>query len=170
MSLDPFLLATARAAARTLQDAERAIEPLREDYRTCIRALNAGGASLREIAAALGLSHQRVHQLVQGEGRPMQKAPPPHAVARPVEVGPTCGLCGEAAIDGAPGLPVCAGCRKIGRLLMAGEVLEGDRGLRLARRHQRPHCLGCHRLPQAGEVFLAGVEGAVCPDCLERRE
>lgn len=170
MSLDPFLLATARAAARTLQDAERAIEPLRQDYRACIRALNADGASLREIATVLGLSHQRVHQLVQREARPKAKIVQPETPSVAVAAAPTCALCGVAVVEGDGSPPICAACRKAGRILMTGETPKDDRGLRLARRHQRPHCLGCGRMPGAGEVFLAGVEGAVCPDCLERRQ
>jgi len=173
MSVDPFLLATARAAARTLQDAERAIEPLRQDSRACIRSLSAGGASLREIAAALGLSHQRVHQLVQGEARPKSTRTPAESTLASVLVtgGATCALCGEEAeIEGGGSPPLCAACRKDGRLLMAGEMPADVRGLRLVRRHQRPHCLGCRRLPDAGEVFLAGPQGALCAGCLERRE
>jgi len=170
MSLDPFLLATARAAGRTLQDAERAIEPLRQDYRACIRALSAGGASLREIAAALGLSHQRVHQLVQGEARPKAKAVRADAAHAPaITATPACALCGAARIEAGGEAPLCAACREAGRVLMAGKALEDDRGLRLVRRHQRPHCLGCGRVPEAGEVFLAGPEGAVCAACLGRR-
>jgi len=169
MSLDPYLLATARAAARTLHDAERAIEPLRQDYRDCIRALNAGGASLREIAAELGLSHQRVHQLVQGEGRPKVKIAQAQTAPVPVAAAATCALCGEAEIEDTGGLPLCAACRGAGLVLLAGEVPDDGRELRLARRHQRPHCLGCGRQPDAGEVFLAGSAGAVCPECMERR-
>jgi len=166
MPLDPYLLATARAAGRTLQGAERAIEPLRQDYRACIRALNAGGASLREIAAALGLSHQRVHQLVRGEARPAGRPAPTDVAAVPAGAEKACVLCGGADGNVTGHSPVCASCRKAGRTLLAGEGLEDDRGLRLARGHQRPQCLGCGRQPEAGETFVAGAGGAVCPECL----
>lgn len=166
MSLDPFLLAKARAAIRTLQEAERAIEPLRHDYYASIRSLSTGGASLREIAAALGLSHQRVHQLVQGEARPKAKRALPPALSRVADSAPTCALCDEADVATGARLPICSDCRKTGRILMAGQALADDHGLRLARRHQRPHCLGCGRQPDAGEVFLAGARGAVCAECL----
>jgi len=49
-----------------LQLADRA----RIDLHHAIRRLHAAGGSLREIAEALGLSHQRVHQIVDTEEGP----------------------------------------------------------------------------------------------------
>src|SRR5260370_31413615 len=41
-------------------------ERRRAEYHQAIRRLHAAGASMREIADELGLSHQRVHQIVNG--------------------------------------------------------------------------------------------------------
>jgi len=168
MALDPYLLATARASARTLQDAEQSLEPLRRDYCGCLRALNAAGGSLREIATEFGLSHQRVHQLVQGDRaitkRQMREKQTP---ARPRTLAGCC-LCGDDAGHRSAAVPLCMPCHQAALSLLAGEgEAEADgRGIRLLRRHQRPRCLGCERLPEAGETFIGGPLGALCPQCL----
>ena len=67
MTLDDKTLEEARALrARQLElqhDADRA----KLDYHHAIRRLHAAGGSMREIAEVLGLSHQRVHQIVEGD-------------------------------------------------------------------------------------------------------
>lgn len=52
---------SARSEFETRQDA---VESARDDYHTAVRALHDAGMSIRHIAAELGLSHQRVHQIV----------------------------------------------------------------------------------------------------------
>jgi hypothetical protein len=53
--------------AERLIESEREAEPVRADFHCAIRRLHLRGASLREIASALGMSHQRVH-IVEGAG------------------------------------------------------------------------------------------------------
>lgn len=66
--MDEQLLNQARAAGARLADAEREALLTRADYHTAIRRLHLAGASLREIARALSLSHQRVQQVVSAAG------------------------------------------------------------------------------------------------------
>jgi hypothetical protein len=69
--LDPVTLREARESRDRMLEAQHALERARADYGHAIRRLHAEGGSLREIAESLGISHQRVHQLVDGdEGRP----------------------------------------------------------------------------------------------------
>src|SRR5260370_39712534 len=68
MTIDEGLLGKAREAGARLADTERAFHAARWDYRTAVRRLHLGGGTLREIAAALGLSHQRVQQIVDEAG------------------------------------------------------------------------------------------------------
>ena len=62
------LLTEARQAQERLIDAERDVEVARAEFHRAVRRLHLHGSSLRELAAGLGLSHQRVHQIVEEAG------------------------------------------------------------------------------------------------------
>src|SRR6185295_4059690 len=68
MALDPHQLDRARAAGVIWEDAERQALLARAEYHIAVRRLHLAGASLRDVAAALSLSHQRVQQIVQDAG------------------------------------------------------------------------------------------------------
>jgi len=65
MTLDREALERAQTARDRLVDLQHEAEVARVDYHHAIRQLHAKGGSLREIADSLGLSHQRVHQIVE---------------------------------------------------------------------------------------------------------
>ena len=65
--LDPTALREARDSRDRMLEAQHELERARADYGYAIRRLHAEGGSLREISESLGLSHQRVHQLVEGD-------------------------------------------------------------------------------------------------------
>jgi ClpX C4-type zinc finger len=100
MALDPDLVRDAEAARARLRDAQHAAERARADYHHAVRRLHERGGSLREVAEALRLSHQRVHQIVGA----LDEGP----------VGP-CSFCGcsreecEKLIAG-PGVFICERC------------------------------------------------------------
>jgi hypothetical protein len=68
MPLDSSLLGQARTAEARAIAAEHDAETARTEFRRAIRRLQLAGGSLREIAAEFGLSHQRVHQIVEATG------------------------------------------------------------------------------------------------------
>jgi hypothetical protein len=70
MTLDEQILAEAKEVRSRLVDLEGQTAHARVDYHHAIKKLHASGGSLREIAEALELSHQRVHQIVDGPGGP----------------------------------------------------------------------------------------------------
>src|SRR5262245_13738159 len=70
MTLDEHILAEAKEARQRLVDLESQTAHVRVDYHHAIKKLHAAGGSLREIAEALELSHQRVHQIVDGPAGP----------------------------------------------------------------------------------------------------
>jgi len=75
MTLDEPILAEAKEVRQHLVDLESQTAHARVDYHHAIKKLHAAGGSLREIAEALELSHQRVHQIVDGPAGP-PGAPP----------------------------------------------------------------------------------------------
>jgi ClpX C4-type zinc finger len=66
--MDENLLAAARQAQEQLVEADHAAEVAKAQFHRAVRRLHLSGASLREVAAALHLSHQRVHQIVETAG------------------------------------------------------------------------------------------------------
>ena len=64
MTLDEKLLTEAKDVRERLLDLQHDVDRARVDYQHVIRRLHAAGGSMREIAEELGLSHQRVHQIV----------------------------------------------------------------------------------------------------------
>jgi hypothetical protein len=64
MTLDDQLLSEAKTVRGRLLDLQHEVDVARVDYQHVIRRLHAAGGSMREIAEELGLSHQRVHQIV----------------------------------------------------------------------------------------------------------
>lgn len=68
--LDPTILTEARTSRDRLLELQHELERARADYNHSVRRLHAAGGSLREIAEDLGLSHQRVHQIVEGGETP----------------------------------------------------------------------------------------------------
>jgi ATP-dependent Clp protease ATP-binding subunit ClpA len=75
--MDEAILGEAKAARDRLIAAQHEVDDARADYHHAVRRLHASGASMREIAEALGISHQRVHQIVDEESRPMWLRRPP---------------------------------------------------------------------------------------------
>src|SRR5690349_3912985 len=70
MTLDEQILAEAREVRQRLVDLESQTAHARVDYHHAIKKLHAAGGSLREIAEVLELSHQRMHQIVEGPNGP----------------------------------------------------------------------------------------------------
>jgi ribosomal protein S14 len=68
MPVDQKLLAEASAAAGRVTELEDQLEGAKADYRRTVRRLHLSGASMREVAEALGVSHQRVHQIIEDSG------------------------------------------------------------------------------------------------------
>ena len=80
MTLDEGLLAEAKQIRDRLLEAQHEVERTRTDYHHAIRRLHAAGGSMREIADALRVSHQRVHQIVGEVVAGPEHGPPPWGV------------------------------------------------------------------------------------------
>jgi hypothetical protein len=67
MTLDTDSLNEARELRSRLLELQHEADRAQLDYHHAIRRLHAAGGSMREIAEALDVSHQRVHQIVEGD-------------------------------------------------------------------------------------------------------
>jgi hypothetical protein len=118
MSVDEALLQQATQARDRFVASQHEADRSQVCYQHAIRGLHASGASLREIADALGLSYQRVHQIVDpSSGKGALKDATAEAV---------CAFCGREKTDAGrliagPGLFICERC-----VDLAGEVLAED--------------------------------------------
>lgn len=157
MTIDEHRLSEARAALARLAAAERVVRVAAADHRAAVRRLHDAGGTLRELAPVLGLSHQRVHQLVtRGERLPATD----------------CGFCGRSEQDAGrllTGLDgrICAGCvARAAELVPTGE----DPGAGHPRLHLEPGgrrpCWFCGQVPAGSARVVTGVDGRVCPTCL----
>jgi len=128
MPVDPELLTAARAAESRLVDAERAADITRAEFRHAVRRLHLAGGSLREIADALNLSHQRVHQIVEeaGGARPWRSAVRRGKSKRGDLL--ACSFCGKTRpqvrkLIAGPGVYICDQCiSKADQVIATGEA------------------------------------------------
>jgi hypothetical protein len=156
MTLETELLQKAQAAGAQLQESERQALLARAEYHTAIRRLHLAGGSLREIARALDLSHQRVQQIVSEAGGSWWQR-----LWRTRKLAPdaTCTFCGRPPSEvkklvAGPDVYICDGC-----VDAAGRALDGRRS-RLDKR--RGACSFCGKKSQLG----AAANAAVCGECL----
>jgi hypothetical protein len=168
MTLDPQLVARARAAAKDLADAEQAEVLCRAEYHTSVRRLHLAGGSLREIADMLSLSHQRVQQIVSAAGGSWWRR-----MWRTRKVGPdaACTWCGRPARDVAkliagPNVYICDACVEAAERTLAGQ--RGDTGA-FARADQKSaagRCGFCARRAGQDRSLITAAPGHICTECL----
>ncbi len=110
--MDTRLLEQATAARDQWDELQRQSAEARSRFHEAVLSLHESGATLREIAAALHLSHQRVHQIVGGGGFWARLG----AGARRPSRGPgRCSFCGTGHLEArrliaGPGVWICDRC------------------------------------------------------------
>jgi hypothetical protein len=143
--MDSDLLAEARRAQERLIDAERDADVARADFHRAVRRLHLHGASLRELAVALGLSHQRVHQIVESAGgsrrwlRDRPKSRPAPEIA--------CTFCGRdraqaAKLIAGPHAYICDTCAPQARTVISSGPQPGSpfTSVIMPPEHGQPEC------------------------------
>jgi hypothetical protein len=165
-SLNPELLAGARSAGAELAEAERRVLTSRADYHTAVRRLHLAGASLRDIAAALACSHQRVQQIVNVSGGSWWRRGWRRRAVRDA----ICTWCGRPPSEvnklvAGPDVYICDAC-----VDAAGRVehrsAPRDSSLARARPGARARCSFCRARPSAARALVTGPAAHVCSDCL----
>jgi len=171
------LLAAARQAQERLIEAEHDAEVARAEFHRAVRRLHLHGGSLREVAPALGLSHQRVHQIVESAGG-SRRWSPRRVRPRAAE----CTFCGRPEQDAGPliagpGVHICSRCAVLASdVLTAGgpaspgplhAVPAGDVRERCSFCGKyRPECTGLAATAPEAAGGGAAERGAICGECL----
>ncbi|HLA88813.1 MAG TPA: ClpX C4-type zinc finger protein [Gemmatimonadaceae bacterium] len=165
MVTDRNLLQRATDAGAQLVEAERQALLARAEYHTAIRRLHLGGASLREIAEALSLSHQRVQQMVNAAGGSWWQV----WKRRNVKPDAVCTWCDRPPSEvpkliAGPTVFICDSCTQA-----AGSVISGTRTgrgeLRSAERGSRARCSFCRKRADGKRSLVIGPAN-VCSECL----
>jgi hypothetical protein len=184
MGLDPELVREVEVARERLLEAQHAAERARADYHHAIRRLHAGGGSLREIAEALRLSHQRVHQIIDEAPEPTRPWWRRRGRRPQGPVGP-CSFCGRsrkevARLIAGPGVCICEQCVAQATRLSAGAPEGWAEGpMRLEPPGSEARCSFCGKDARQGALLVAGglagapggkfgQDGArICDECLD---
>ena len=162
MTLDQGLLDKARLEAGRLADAEAQALLVKADYHSSVRRLHLGGGSLREIAKALGISHQRVQQVVDAHGGSWwQRMWRSRNATRDL----ICTYCDRPANDvekliAGPDVYICDRC------VAAAEATASGRA-RTAAGHAK-RCAFCNRTGRGGRQIVTKSTFGICSDCLEQ--
>jgi ClpX C4-type zinc finger len=153
VNLDPNLLAAAKEAAVRRVDAEAALAHAKAEEQRVLRLLQLAGGSVREIAKALGLSHQRIQQQVDAadDGRGWKRKGRQSTLLE-------CSFCGRtqkevAKLIAGPGCYICDECVVRAR---AADRFE-----------PRPLCSFCGKQTRP-DLAVVGLDNvAVCAECLD---
>lgn len=163
--VDPELSEKARAAAAKLSEAERQVLVCRSEYHTAIRRMHLAGASLREVADALSLSHQRVQQIVDGAGgswwsRVWRTRNATHDLV--------CTWCDRPSTEvskliAGPKVFICESCIVAAERAMRGGT---NGGLKRAAGKTSARCAFCRHRTGRGRAIVLGPAADVCEHCL----
>ena len=183
VGLDPELVHEAEVAKEHLAVSQHAAERARADYHQAIRRLHAAGGSLREIAEALRLSHQRVHQIIDEAAAPARwwrrraqllEGPP----------GP-CSFCGRShqecdRLIAGPGVYICDRCVAQATRLSVEAPGEGwaEGSMRLEVRGSEARCSFCGKDKRQRVLLITsglaatphgkfGQDARICDECLD---
>jgi hypothetical protein len=122
-NVEEKLLAEARQAQERLNQAEHEAEAARAEFRRAVHRLVSHGSRPRDVAAALGLSGQQLHQIVEQAGdldREDRGIPP--------DAGLACNFCGRSQYEvrkliAGPGAYICDGCVELAQgVVTSGSV------------------------------------------------
>ncbi len=163
MTLDRDLVEKAKGTGARLAEAERQAQLARAEYHTVVRRLHLAGGSLREIAEALGLSHQRVQQIVAERGGTWWSRV---WRSRAVKRDTVCTFCGRppsevSKLIAGPNVYICDGCVGGAEAMLAGR----SRG-RTALALSNGACSFCGKRAGAARRVVAAAEAGACDACL----
>ncbi len=163
------MLAQAREAELRVSEAEEALELAKADHRHAIRRLHLAGASFREIASALGMSHQRVHQIIDttGGARRWRKKLPSEPLA--------CSFCGRPRravkkLVCGPAVYICNDCVSLAQGVATSDTPVENRRTAMApvtSDQATERCRFCGKTRRQVTALVAGPGHRICGACLQ---
>jgi hypothetical protein len=169
MTINGRLLKKTKEAGARLASAESEVESARREYHALVRRIHLAGASLREIAQALELSHQRVQQIVDGAGGSWWRR---IWRSRNVRGNLTCTFCGRsqdavARLIAGPKVFICGECVAAAEQALSGGSPAAVRiPLAPAGDNSKTRCSFCSKRRSAGRPVLTGP-ASICGECLD---
>ena len=168
MPINQQLLEKARAAGAALAGAEHQVQLARTEYHTIVRRIHLAGGSLRELAHALELSHQRVQQMVEGAGGSWW-----HRVwrSRNAKHNLICTFCQRrddqvAKLIAGPEVFICDACVALADQVKNGGSRAARGSLTLATEGARARCSFCRKRRTADRPLLTSSAASICGECL----
>ncbi|HEY8078134.1 MAG TPA: ClpX C4-type zinc finger protein [Labilithrix sp.] len=167
MALDEALLTRARAKHDDLRHAEKKVDMARADFHYAVRRLHLAGASIREVAHAIGISHQRVQQIVQAAGGTWWSR---MWRGRNVRPDMTCSFCGLppsalAKLLAGPAVHICDACVARAEDALFDGGSPGNTLLPVPP-SRRAECSFCARRVSTTVRCVGTSEHRICNDCL----
>jgi ClpX C4-type zinc finger protein len=159
MPLDEQLLTKAQNEAARLAEAEHQLQLARAGYHAAVRRLHLAGASLRETAEALGMSHQRVQQIVSEAGGTWWQR---MWHSRRKRRNMVCTFCGRPDAE-------------VSKLIAGPNIYICDACVGLAEKKANPfklslsasaRCSFCNKRKSAERSLLSAPSGNICGNCL----
>jgi hypothetical protein len=173
MAIDRNLLAETSAAADRVSELEERLGVAKSEYRRAVRHLHLAGASMREVADALGVSYQRVHQIIEDGGvrRWRRRRPEEPATQR------VCSFCGREQrqvrkLVAGPGAYMCDPCIMAAVGVAASGRPAKDPQLEPVLPDSDLRCSFCGKARTEVKVLVSGPAGeelasqTICDECL----
>jgi ClpX C4-type zinc finger len=162
------LLEKARTAGTKLAEAERDVQLVRADYHAVVRRMHLAGGSLREIAEALELSHQRVQQIVSVAGGTWWRRV---WRTRNRKGDLICTWCVRASSEvskliAGPNVFICDSCIEAAERALNSSA-DRSISLRTARREEKGQCSFCGKRRGEQRALVLGPAANVCAACLK---
>ena len=169
MAIHQELLKKAKAASDRLADTEHEVQLARTEYYSIIRRMHLAGGSLREISQALGLSHQRVQQMVQATGGSWWQR---IWRSRNRKENLVCTFCKRSQNEfskliAGPEVYICDRCvAKAERIIKASGISAFSGFLVPMKEGSRARCSFCRKGRASDRQLLTGSAANICSECL----
>lgn len=157
----------AEAAQVKLREAEQRLEEAKTEFKSSVRRLYVEGATIREISQVLGLSHQRIHQLIGSQSRSWWQ----RLTGSNAQSTESCSFCGKVSAEvgqlvSGPGVNICEGCVEAAAVTLGSEAARReDSHFELLHQGSKQRCSFCGTRNQ--DVPRASASGhQICAQCV----